>query len=212
MTCESFEPQIALLVEGDLSEMEAARVETHLRTCASCRAFRTELIESQNALKSLAREDLDPAALAAVRRRVRHALGQESGRRERWIPWALAASIFAVAAALWLVALRRPEPRAPEATAEVAPRPPAAPPQSPAPTPAPAVEEAAAVRRAEAPSRAPRGVPRPRRDAPPDVRESLAAAPEGAAAPAEGPLVIKLVTTDPDVVIYWLVEPNGGKS
>jgi hypothetical protein len=42
------------------------------------------------------------------------------------------------------------------------------------------------------------------------IEPPLPHAPEGAEEPSQP--VVKLVTSDPDVVIYWVTEPNGGQS
>ena len=206
MSCERYEELIALHVEGDLSPAESARVEAHLAGCASCAAFAGELRESQRALKELAQEELDPAALAAVRRRVGLALDAGGASRPARRPaalWALAAAAgVAVVAFLLQRPADGPPPQPPSPSA-------AAPPRVASPV-GPAVRPPAAV--ASASAEAPRATaPRPARRAT-TVREDVPPPTVARNGDSESPLVIKLVTNDPDIVIYWLVEQNGGKS
>jgi anti-sigma factor RsiW len=203
MTCERFEPLLALHVEGDLPEGEAAALEAHLSTCGTCRAFADAVRDSQQALKDLAEERLDPAALAAVRSSVRQALDGGRGVPMRRLPpaWAVAAAAVVALVAILLgwrsagvhtppVAERPVVPPAPSATPAVG-SPPSAPRVAAADTESPRPR-----------GRAPRGV----KDPPQDRR------PLPVAATAESTLLLKLVTSDPDIVIYWLVDQNGGKS
>ena len=70
MTCTHYEKDLALYVEHDLADADAAAVEAHLRECATCPSFLAELRASQAQLKDLASEEMEAEALAAVRVRL----------------------------------------------------------------------------------------------------------------------------------------------
>jgi hypothetical protein len=199
MSCERFEPLVALHVEGDLPGREAAEVEAHLSACGVCQAFADGLRDSQAALKGLGQEELDPAALAAVRRSVSEALDAGRAARPRRLPlaWALTA---AAALALIAVLLGWRESSAPTPAVVGRPGVPAAPPSAAAPPSS--TERAAASRETAQPRRTARPMKRP-----PEAPLLAPAAPS-----VESALLLKLVTNDPDVIIYWLVDQNGGKS
>lgn len=220
MSCRSFEPMIALAVEGDLPAADGGRLERHLRSCAACRAFAEELRSSQRAVRELAREPVDDEVLARVRAGVLGGIERRDRRRPlvfrrplataapRWLA-AAAGLLLVLGAAIW--ALRSGVgPRTPEAPGQVAWAPsepgaptaarPGSPPEPAAAEPAaipslqpPAVasrpsETAPATPAVVAPSSVPGGFPEVRRDA--------------------EPMVIKWVTEDPDLVIYWLVDAD----
>ncbi len=185
MACSRFEPLIALYVEGDLATPE---IEEHLRACAGCRALAEQLERSQAALRSLREEEVPEAALAEVRRRV---LDEISSRKPTWLfalRWwhGVAAGVTAAV----LVAALSPRPEVPP------------PPNQPVLSlPAPAINHllsgagprpAAASHAAQA--EAGRGPTAARRAAPPQPQE---------------PLLVKMFTDDPNVVIYWLIDQTG---
>ena len=70
MSCKRFEWLIALYVEGDLPERRARNVERHLAACAECRRFAEELKASQGALKDLRHETIYETDLHELHRRV----------------------------------------------------------------------------------------------------------------------------------------------
>ena len=199
MSCTSFENWIALYVEGDLARRKARRLERHLDECPACRDLAASLKESQQALKSLRSEAFDGAALEQVRSRV---LGELAARAQapswfyRW-DWRFALAGLLLATALgvtvWRVARREaPKPNSARITVESPlPRPPTA-----------GVVPAAPVRKAT------------RRRAAHGPKLELARTPAEAiraeSHQASEPLMVKLVTDDPDVVIIWLVDRNGG--
>lgn len=117
---------------------------------------------------------------AEVRRRVTAAVK----RREQWRRGVYAAAVVLVtmAGTVWMWHGMAPEPLVAEAPGPVAIETPVAPPKA----------------AGEAPRETRRRVRRVRRPAP--------AAPK--AVDAE-PLLVKLETSDPDVVIYWIVESKG---
>ena len=210
-------------------------MEAHLGACASCSRFLDELRASQAQVKGLAAEEIDSEALAVMR--VRTIVGAARSRRSRgprWVPaWAAAAAvILALGTLVWVVA--RVSPFEPVRTVAVAPPPPSAlpatlPPVIPPPVIAsppsvrstlpgppavsPHMERAHVRRRADRPSVVPALSP--------DDADQLARAVVAIARvervdeapfdaePPSAPLM-RLATADPDVVIYWQLEPNGG--
>ena len=230
MTCTRYENDLALYVEHDLADADAAAVEAHLRECATCPPFLAELRASQAQLKDLASEEMEAEALAAVRVRLVVAAAAPRPRHDGQVPtWAAAAAlILALGALLWIFAIGRwtDPPRtvavsSPPRIAPTIPSPPAAElsPRSTLPTPpavSPHMEQAHVRGRADRPSVVPALSPddadqlaravvaiarvRSVRDTQPDVEPS----------PEPAPLM-RLATADPDVVIYWQLEPNGGE-
>jgi hypothetical protein len=164
MTCEKYEPLIALYVERDLDDTSC--VQSHLTECAACRELLEDLKVSQTALKAWATEPIDPALLNAVRAGV---LARTGAKRR--LVWPLVAALAAGAAwlALWAPAPSKPAPSA----------------QSPAKRVR--VETVRALERPAAPIR--------RRKRKKAVKTE--------------PLVVKMLTSDPDVVIIWLVDQKG---
>jgi hypothetical protein len=132
-------------------------------------------------LESLREEDIDPAALVQVRQRV---LDRLEKRGRRWWPvWLAAAACAVVLAGAILSPRLQPAPAIP-----VALKLPQAP---PAAYRTASVFRAATVRERSSPAASP---PLPSRLG----TVSRLSDPQ--------PLLIKVVTDDPDVVIYWIVE------
>ena len=182
MSCRDMEKLIALQAEGDLPASDAGRVLGHMETCAICRALLAELALSQTALRQLRDEPLDESAVAAWRRGVIGRIEAGDPKRRFVWAWALAA---AVAGVLLVVAMSqmtsRPIPPAPSAPSIASVM---APPPL-AVVAAEPVQPQPAVR-----ARRPRPRPRPMPDA--------------------EPLLVRLETSDPDVIIYWIVDKKGG--
>jgi Putative zinc-finger len=197
MKCERIETSIALYLEGDLRGSKIRSVEEHLRCCARCREFAEGLRASQAMLRSLGGEPMAVEALQGVRARVLNDIAAgRAGAPERrvWTRWRMAAA--AALAGLLILAgesmLRRhskaPVPGAPEVTA------------IPKSAGAPSVRY-----NSEAPGKAVRSRPRmvaARRRA--RHNQALTAAARNRQKPQ--PLVVKLLTNDPNVVIYWLID------
>lgn len=229
MTCTRYENDLALYVEHDLADAEAAAVEAHLRECATCPSFLAELRASQAQLKDLAAEE-KAEALAEVRVRLVVAAAAPRPRHDGQVPtWAAAAAIvLALGTLLFIVALERWTDPARTVAVSLPPR------IAPIPSPVtaepslrstlpgpPAVSphmEQAQVRRgqvdrssvvpalspddADQLARAVVAIARIRsvQDARPDVEPS----------PEPAPLM-RLATADPDVVIYWQLDTSGGE-
>lgn len=193
------ELELALLVGGDLSAEEAAPIEAHLAACAGCRSFAERLRESHEGFATLADEPVDPEALARIRQAVHRRIEAETPRRERRPVWALALAaglvLASIAAAVWL---RGGDPDG----------------GSPAPPPAERVAEAPTEPPPEPPDEptAPRAEETPPTPEPqPPVRQAAADPPDPSAPATAGAtesMVIQVVSDDPDIVFYWLVEPE----
>ncbi len=116
MSCSEWETRIALHIEGDAVD---DAVDRHLSECVACRQFAAGLRDSQAALKDLAGEALDPAALVAVRAQV---LG-ELERPKKWTwGFAAAAAVLLLLLTVVLVRVRRPVAPLPQPAVARAPR------------------------------------------------------------------------------------------
>ena len=189
MSC-SFEALVALHVEGDLDESERQRVESHLRTCPDCWDLAEDLRESQAIFKSIRQDVPNQAMLSAVRARVLEGVaGMESGGWfSRFFPFGFRqrATLAGVAlliiggGALWLA-------RGPEA---------------PVVPPPPAAVSLQAVTEPMLPltERPPAVKPRVRRQRPTTVPQDQE---------LQEQVTIRLVTDDPNVIIYWLGDEKG---
>jgi len=190
MKCLDFEKMIALDVEGDLPERKAAKLVKHLKACRNCREFAEKLQASQALLKSLAQEPVDEGALREVRQHVLSAIATEA-EPHRFPAWrfalgaALVAAVIFAATALW----RSRGHGVTESVGGVSKQPHMA-----AVRPAPTTTESPRVRTEKA-----KHVLRQRKRSQGPLTASVKPArPEQ--------LTVKLVTDDPNVVIYWLVD------
>jgi hypothetical protein len=194
MSCEAFEKLIALDAGGDLAPAEAAQLQAHLEACAPCRELARSIGESQAGLKALAGAGLDEDALARWRRGLLARIDAEPRRRIlgwRWA-WAAAAAMALVA----LVAVPQLPRRTPSKGPVASPRSPVAqavPPALASPPPVARAVPSASAR----PPRPPAAIAHRRPLHPP------------APAPVAEPLLVKLETADPNVVIYWFVDRKG---
>ena len=120
MNCADAEKLIALDVEGDLAETQAAALRNHLAACAPCEQFAQEMRESQQLLKSL-RHELPPesllsgarqAALQQLCRRPRDGgWGRAAHPRLRWVYAAGGLALVAWATMGWLALHTSETPR-----------------------------------------------------------------------------------------------------
>ena len=213
MSCDTWESMIALEVGGDLPTADAEQLAEHLGTCAHCRRFAEGMRQSQQAVALLADAPVDEEILTTVRARVLH----EIGSRSAVLPFRLRPRMLALAAALAvalgaLLLLRSSGPAQPIEEVE-------------APSPRPRV--------AETPATPPAATPRPISGPRPIAAEPPSAAPPSGGTPAAAlavatvalateppvtdqpttnpkatePMIIKLVSEEADLVIYWLVTP-----
>ena len=188
MNCVDWEERIALYAGGDLAPETAETVERHVAECAGCQVLLSGLRESLALAREVHAEAVEAAHFAAVRARVLAELERAPARRWRFA-WGFA--MAAAAAVLLLVLWPRPEPKT----------------VTQARVPAPVVDQSGAdspVRGGPPgpPARVSRTV-RPRRKAGPGGPERT----RGSAPPE--PMVVKLLTNDPDVVIYWITGTKG---
>lgn len=209
MTCSRWEKMVALYTGGDLADTKAHRVERHIAGCASCR----ELAESLSADRAvLARLDAGAAEdieLGSVRGAVLEELAENRRAGAEALSWsrvalAAAAVVLVVLSVVVVEVFERRGARIAEVTpgvAERAEKPTLAVPGNDLATPSlPASDDPAFV------SPSPRAEPftRVARAGPPAVRPAAA----GPSVPTE-PMVMKILTDDPEVVIYWIVEAKG---
>jgi len=198
MNCMYSENDLALYVEGDLPTTASHAIQMHLPACESCRNIVAELKESQAILRMLREETVSLSALSSVRNRV---LGElQSGKRLMWGRWvyALAGGMFvAVVCVGVLFHTRKPEVKVRPNILNVPLR----------PMPLPLATEIRsfggdqqAVATAQNALRLNNARPRKRQ---------RAVYAETTTEPVK-PVVVKLLTDDPNIVIYWLVEPTGG--
>ena len=233
MTCREMEELIALQVSGDLDPRDGRLVEDHLAACESCARLAAGLRADLEEMRALRAEPADEGALAAVRLSVLEQLGSQRARALSPLAWILASSNLrwaaaAVAILLVVVAGLRhaedtgPPPRKVELAGKAA-VPPAA--DKPAPNPAagksaPPLPVAATVHAAAtrpAPAATPRRNPVQREESPsvqedqPIARQVEIIDSNANSGPLSPPAtLVKLASSDPDVVLYWLVESNGG--
>ncbi len=224
MSCERYQEMIALEVGGDLPASDTERLEQHLLSCDACRRFAAEMRDSQRAVSLLAGAPVDPEVLASIRAGVLREV-ERSGRHRSPIPFRLPPRVLALAAALAvalgaLLLLRTGEPRTGKQEATGAPRvveavpapePPAAVSQPATTQPTTSQESIAEPVAAEsvraAPMDQPAPEPRPPVTVSHETRVAAAPIPPAPGTPAAEPMVIKLVSEEADLVIYWLVHP-----
>ena len=162
------------------SETESAGLEEHLRECERCREFARELDENR---KALAEVTVPAAAFDAVRLRVRSEI-EARKRRTAWWTWSAVGA--AACAAVLTVSLILPSTKSP--AAPKMPRIAANPPKiERTPAYVPVVAKAHRVRH---------------------VHSGRLAAKVAPAQQVE-PLVVKMLTNDPNVIIIWLVNEKG---
>jgi anti-sigma factor RsiW len=192
MNCNDWEERIALHAGGDLPPAEAAEVERHLRECAGCQVLASGLKQSLALLKEAHDEPLAPAHFSAVRARVVAELEQERQRGALWArrrawSYGLAAVAVALLAMLTLRSGRPPivashrQPLSNVRGSDV-------------------LSEPRTLESGTGPT-----LPRPHR------RVARRVAPSNAPDTSAGePLIVKLQTDDPNVVIYWIADRKKG--
>ena len=202
MKCRYSETDIALYVEGDVAPAKACEIEAHLSVCAQCGDLVIELRESQAVLKTLKQDTVSATSLTLVRS---HVLAEiQAGVKPLWGRWiyALAGGVFvAVLAVGWMLEMRRPQEQAIVKS-------------DPLPPPAAVPLTRGTITIAEADANTDRRPLRRREktNIPSRRRQQGGTHTEVPPEPSEPakPLVVKLLTDDPNIVIYWLIDNTGG--
>ena len=177
MHCKDWEERVALHAGGDLAGADAAGVERHLAECAACRMLWSGIKQSLELLQGAHAEAEAPGIYTAVRGRV---LAKLEARRMPWWRRGWVVGFAAAAVAVILMALASWPVR------RVGPLPPRVAAIIP---PAPAAQALRAV------------LARPL----PHKRRVVAAEQAGNPQPSQ-PLMVRLVTDDPNIVIYWIAD------
>ncbi len=213
MNCQEWEQNIALWVEGDLPPSDKERVKEHLSSCAACRSFADELAETQAQMRLMRDEAADEVALRSIRARVIERLeGDDRAGVIGWLSswsWSYtgAAALLALALGLWVLSSDTSDSGVtapgPEAVART-PTPSEVMPLGPS---RPEPEASVAVEEVGPPSQPPQAAGNSVQEGNADIVS------EPPIEPVNEPetLVVKLLTDDPNVVIYWLVDQDGGQ-
>jgi predicted anti-sigma-YlaC factor YlaD len=185
MHCKDWEERVALHVGGDLAAAhtaDAAGVERHLAECAGCRMFWAGIKESLEMLQGAHAEAAAPGIYTAVRGRVLGHLQAEleagEARRRVWWRRGWVLGLAAAVAVMVVLLASWPGPKVEMLRSRVVAMIPPAPP-------------AQALRAVPAGSL-------------PHKRRVVAAGP--VEKPPRQPLMVRLVTDDPNVIIYWIAD------
>jgi hypothetical protein len=217
MTCKRFEHWAGLYAGGELDRRLALKLERHLTECPACHDLVEGLRETEGAIKGLRDETLSPSLFLDLRQKVRQAIEDEptslqtlSLLRARW-QWTVVVSL---AVLLTVTALSFFLPRAPDTPEPLVEKSPAAsspttPQSQESPETGPLIGGIQPVEEQEHPERTMSAL---------HAASQRPGLPETETKPADSSiartdsddLVVKLVTDNPNVVIYWLVERNGG--
>ncbi len=203
MSCSEFLQKAADLVEGALPPSAAESLQSHMTGCNSCAEAARQLQAVRADLRWAVDSSIDPAALADIRMSVLQRLSAPAAPGF-WTAWRLRAALAlagaAFFAAVWIA--RHADDRAPAPqTAAVTPvKPPAV------AQPAPAIQTSAALQsrpaappeRPEPPPAQPAAIEVFARNAPPEAEDG------------DGGVILKLPSSNPDVILYWLSDEQGG--
>ncbi len=195
MNCRGWNPHIALFVEGDLDPEMARQLETHLRACVECWSFFQSLRETQSEIRQIRNDVIETSSLNRVRSNVLLHVRAIDGRRTwldragiwlwggyRWRYAVLGCVAFVlVAVMMWR------ESSTPVRLQEIA---------------------AAIPPVAEVPKSAEVAVPISIKKVP-NARRRMKPVQTEAPTPKPDTLV-QILTDDPNVVIYWLIDQTGG--
>jgi anti-sigma factor RsiW len=218
MNCRGWNPHLALYVEGDLEQDLAQQLEAHLAVCDECREFADTLRETQVTFRQVRNDIIETASLDRIRAKVLRqvrAIEERRGWIDRlgmllWSGWSWRYSVLGcvalvvVSAVVWrLTRVAGPIESQPRVVA------------SPKPEQAVRPEEAvSAVAESRPAITKPRQVIAAAPGEPADVAEAV---PVPEPIPFEAVTeeqskdnVVQLFTEDPNIVIYWLIDPNGG--
>jgi len=123
MKCAGFEPRVALYAGGELDEASASALESHVATCADCRALLADLSGRRDMMADWRVAEPSEASLDDVRRRVLATIARGDVRRSLWDrvwsispsdpAWRMAgvgvAAVVLVACAVWWFVARPPQ-------------------------------------------------------------------------------------------------------
>jgi anti-sigma factor RsiW len=197
MNCKYSENDIALYVEGDVSNALSHEIQAHLTACAGCHELAASLRESQAIFKTLRQDTAGSAALSAVRARV---IDEISSSRSRW-PWgrwiyAMAGAGLAVVVGVLLMLDRSRVEPVQQVWVSESQQPVAAAPRPSSPVKQSVKQDVATVPVPNAHARR--------------KRRSAVHTEKRVDSPPAQTLVVKLFTDDPNIVIYWLVDQKDG--
>ena len=206
MNCGKFEEQIALYAGGDLDEKGSRLLEEHLSVCGPCRELRDALTEDRLLLRQP--PAIDDAVRLSVRERVLAATARLAKPPARW-KWAVAASVLiGLLGSWWMTRSFRAEPPGQKVARALERRGPASHVVAAAQSPTRLRRSRPAVHRILAKDE-PAPAPNPVLElALSQLLEPEKPRPRTA---ASSPVVMKLVTDDPDVIVLWL-EPRTGEA
>lgn len=105
--CERARAWVSLRLDGEISELEDALLEAHLRRCASCREFEDSVRRVVVVLRSQPLEEIDHPVVVSGRRRLSVGLGGVASAA------AALAAVVGVATVLSTQATKRPPTPAP---------------------------------------------------------------------------------------------------
>jgi hypothetical protein len=231
--CERWERDLALHASGDLAPARAARLDAHLASCVTCRERLRRYERDQATLGAFGTDPVAEDALWRVRAGVRQGLPDECSGvapRQGGVFAAAAVGLSALAIVVAVLVLLRPRPTPQSASrpasAGVTVEPSVSPVVEqavPEPAPTPSARRSAAA--AAAPARSPAEPEVPALS--PEEADQLVRAlvyvsqldrlptadeePQEEM-PAPSARLARFETDDPNVVIYWLMESNGGSS
>jgi hypothetical protein len=213
MSCKKYEHWAGLYVGGDLDGPRVRKLERHLEDCADCCELVEGLGHTRAAVEGLRDEQLDGSVLVDFRKRILETIEAEAettraparwdGFGKAWWRWSLVGSLamlLVALAALFFI------PRSIDSPVRVAEE-------------ARSVEAPTTIPSRETETSLPAEPAVEKREPPPqfaglDETETPAVEPsfpetEEGDRPTDV-VVVKLLTDNPDIVIYWLVESNGG--
>ena len=203
------EEKLALLAGGDLGGWRASGLARHLRECPDCAARLKSYREERRALAALRDTGIDAGDFDHVRQAVLTRLREEGAphfrfHRFQWVALAAAILITVTVGTWWWTNV--PAPQQAQLARPVSPH--------VEPPPAVSITQAAPIAKA-APGqaittvrhvRATRQKPARTPAVPPiDIAGNVPAPPQ----PPLDDVVIKLETSDPNVIIIWLASPKG---
>jgi hypothetical protein len=215
MTCHYSQNDIALYVEQDLPPAKIQEIELHLVTCDVCRDLAADLRESQATFKSLKQDVVSPAALSSVRSRVLAEVARVKVKPVwgRWVYAFTSGLLVVVMSVVWmgrpdqrenLVAVKRVDVQPPQLSEHHEES--VTKPETTAARRDQRFDQQAGQRSVGAGSSRSRAQSAGLAES---SEESLTAEPEVVPDPPKQ-LVVKLLTDDPNVVIYWLVDQKNG--